>query len=52
MEMLADSMVVITLQYKNESHQHLYTLNLLNVIGQLYLKNPTKPDKKNKEIEG
>ena len=35
MEVLA--MVVIILQYINVSNQHMFTLNLYNVICQLYL---------------
>ena len=37
MEVLVNTVVVVLLQYMSVSNQHMYTLNLHNVIYQLYL---------------
>lgn len=43
--MLGKAMVVIILQYTAVSNQHLYTLNLYNIIYLLHLNKSGKPKK-------
>lgn len=48
-EVLANTVVVIILQYITAWNQHMYALNLHNVIYQLYLKKK-KPQILNKQV--